>query len=144
MFNKLIERLYFRQVGNLALYDQFTGCLNRNWYERFAQRETGYITVCDVNGLKSTNDTLGHAEGDRLILSVATTLLKNFPQAKVVRYGGDEFYLFTKEDPTLELKRVATKDFSYGTCEIIGNVDTCVKCADSRMYTMKKALKVAR
>lgn len=144
MFKKLIERLYFKQVGNLALYDQFTGCLNRNWYERFAKDERGFVTVCDVNGLKATNDTLGHAEGDRLILSVASILQKNFPKGKVCRYGGDEFYLFTKEDPTLELKRLDNKSFSFGTCEIVGNVATCVECADNRMYSMKKGLKVAR
>lgn len=44
---------------------------------------------CDLNGLKVTNDTLGHLAGDELIKGAAECLSKHFPD--ICRTGGDEF-----------------------------------------------------
>ena len=62
-------------------------------------REDGTVVslvVCDLNGLKRVNDTLGHAVGDRLlerfgsVLSLCGAML---PGALAARLGGDEFCL---------------------------------------------------
>ena len=144
MFKKLIEKLYLAQKGNLATYDQFTGCLNRNWFEMFAEKQSGYVTVCDVNGLKFANDNYGHEAGDKLIKDTAETLLNAFPTAKVVRYGGDEFYVFTSFDPCEDLDKIANSTFSFGTARINGEVKSAIAKADEKMYTMKKASKNSR
>ena len=49
------------------------------------------IIVCDVNGLKKINDTLGHKAGDEYIRSACRLLCEYFKHSPVFRIGGDEF-----------------------------------------------------
>ena len=144
LFNKIIEKMYFNQKGNLALYDQFTGCLNRNWYERFAEKENcHFVTVVDINNLKATNDMLGHEAGDALILSVSKKL--QTLDAKVCRYGGDEFYIFSRQALTGELLKLG-KDglFAFGETNRTNDLRKDLKAADQIMYVFKKASKASR
>ena len=56
-----------------------------------ASSDTG-VAVFDLNGLKKTNDTLGHEAGDQMIADFANELTKNIPgSAFIGRFGGDEF-----------------------------------------------------
>jgi diguanylate cyclase (GGDEF)-like protein len=97
------ERL--EEVRKLAFTDPLTGLANRRAVDiRLdeaveAHRTTGAVVslvVCDLNGLKRVNDTLGHATGDRLlerfgsVLSLCGAML---PGALAARLGGDEFCL---------------------------------------------------
>ena len=52
-----------------------------------------YTIICfDLNDLKITNDTYGHARGDILIKSAAEVIKDTFePHGVVARIGGDEF-----------------------------------------------------
>ncbi len=49
------------------------------------------IAVCDVNGLKKINDTLGHKAGDEYICKASKLICEIFPHSPVYRTGGDEF-----------------------------------------------------
>ena len=49
------------------------------------------VIVCDVNGLKRINDTLGHKAGDEYIRSACVMLCEYFKHSPVFRVGGDEF-----------------------------------------------------
>ena len=49
------------------------------------------IAVCDVNGLKKINDTLGHKAGDDYIISASRMICDIFQHSPVYRTGGDEF-----------------------------------------------------
>ena len=49
------------------------------------------IVVCDVNGLKKINDTLGHKAGDEYICSACKMICEIFKHSPVYRIGGDEF-----------------------------------------------------
>lgn len=86
-------------LTNASLRDQDTQLLNRRAFEEEKARLSMsaldenyvYVTV-DINGLKTTNDTLGHAAGDELILGTADCLRKCLgPYGKIYRIGGDEF-----------------------------------------------------
>ena len=63
------------------------------------------IAVCDVNGLKVINDTLGHKAGDEHIIKASKMICDIFQHSPVYRTGGDEFvvilsgrdYLIRKE-----------------------------------------------
>ena len=86
-------------LTNASLRDQDTQLLNRRAFEEEKARLSMsaldenyvYVTV-DINGLKTANDTLGHAAGDELILGTADCLRKCFGSyGKIYRIGGDEF-----------------------------------------------------
>ncbi|TYO97345.1 PAS domain S-box-containing protein/diguanylate cyclase (GGDEF)-like protein [Desulfallas thermosapovorans DSM 6562] len=86
------------QLRSLSLHDPVTGLYNRTYFEQEMRRmEAGRnvsagIILCDLDGLKLINDTLGHDQGDTLII-VAADILKNCFRGDdmVARIGGDEF-----------------------------------------------------
>lgn len=49
------------------------------------------IVVCDINGLKKINDTLGHNAGDTYIRQSCAMVCDIFAHSPVYRVGGDEF-----------------------------------------------------
>ena len=50
------------------------------------------MAFVDVDGLKATNDTRGHAAGDRVLCTVVDAIKSHLRSYDlVVRYGGDEF-----------------------------------------------------
>ncbi|GBF34298.1 adenylate/guanylate cyclase [Desulfocucumis palustris] len=81
-----------------SMHDQLTGLYNRTFFER-KMRELAAgahmpfgIIVCDVDGLKLINDTMGHDAGDALLKAAAMVVKKCFRQGDTVaRIGGDEF-----------------------------------------------------
>ena len=55
-------------------------------------RDTKFaIVVCDVNGLKTINDTLGHQAGDEHICKASRMVCEIFKHSPLYRIGGDEF-----------------------------------------------------
>ncbi|MBQ8092331.1 MAG: amino acid permease [Clostridia bacterium] len=57
------------------------------------------VVVCDVNGLKQINDTLGHKAGDMYIRAASEMISEYFKHSPVYRIGGDEFaVILEKED----------------------------------------------
>ena len=86
-----------RALTQASLRDQTTRLLNRRAFEEDKAELTlpdgdfTYVTA-DLNGLKTVNDTLGHAAGDELIRGAAECLEKCLGgYGKVYRIGGDEF-----------------------------------------------------
>lgn len=89
------------EVRRQSLTDELTGVYNRRGFFVLAEQQlratqrTGVETVLiylDVDGLKTVNDRLGHAEGDRVLSAAAGLLRQAFRHSDVVaRLGGDEF-----------------------------------------------------
>ena len=83
----------------LSLHDQLTGLYNRHSFENetrkldeLKQETLVAIIICDIDGLKQVNDTLGHSKGDELIITAANILKECFREVDMVaRIGGDEF-----------------------------------------------------
>jgi diguanylate cyclase (GGDEF)-like protein len=87
-----------RELKHMALTDQATGLYNRAFFEAELRRMNDGrflpvgVIVCDVDGLKFINDTLGHDAGDRLIVKAAEMVAACFGAGDVVaRIGGGEF-----------------------------------------------------
>jgi len=84
------------QLKTLSLHDSLTGLYNRAYFEREMKQQGKQfcLVVCDVDGLKLINDTLGHDIGDKLLITAAS-ILKSILRKKdiVARIGGDEFAL---------------------------------------------------
>ncbi len=85
------------QLRYLSLHDPLTGLYNRTFFDEELRRlEEGRLSVglilCDVDGLKLVNDTLGHKAGDALLVAAAGVLKESFRQGDIVaKLGGDEF-----------------------------------------------------
>ncbi len=98
------------ELKYLSFHDALTGLFNRNYFEqeiRHREKEkrtekmnyppTGII-ICDVDGLKLVNDTLGHERGDVLLIEAARIIQSVFPQRGLVaRIGGDEFAVLLED-----------------------------------------------
>ncbi|MHB8917147.1 MAG: HD-GYP domain-containing protein, partial [Desulfocucumaceae bacterium] len=112
-----------QQLKFLSLYDPLTGLYNRAYFEEEMRRlESGRhnpvsIVVCDIDGLKLVNDTLGHRSGDDLLVAAAGVIKEPFREGDMVaRIGGDEFAVLlpncnrkTVEDACSRIKNAITR-----------------------------------
>ena len=90
-----------REYKRNAMIDGLTSLYNRRWiddslprflarYSRSGQRLA--VLLLDVDHFKKFNDTYGHPAGDRVLISVSSTLKQGLrPTDYVARYGGEEF-----------------------------------------------------
>ncbi len=92
------RRLREERILYLNTHDASTGLHNRAYLaealRRLDQPECLPLTVImgDINGLKMINDTMGHHQGDRVILAAADILTMSLREGDVLaRTGGDEF-----------------------------------------------------
>ncbi|OPX90150.1 PAS domain S-box protein [Pelotomaculum sp. PtaB.Bin117] len=82
----------------LSMRDSLTGLYNRTYFDEEINRLKGGrqpplgIIVCDVDGLKLINDTMGHEAGNTLLVSTANLIKSCFRSGDMIaRIGGDEF-----------------------------------------------------
>ena len=157
----LLDRLE-KQAG----VDALTGLPNRIAYDgaknRYNKKEHLPLSVimCDLNGLKQTNDTLGHRYGDMMLQTVSTVLNSAHKRPHfVARIGGDEFIFLLScvdEDYANNLiKQVKDSMDSYKNLPFrlslamgaatkhneADNIEDIVALADARMYEDKKRMK---
>ncbi|MGE5597362.1 MAG: putative bifunctional diguanylate cyclase/phosphodiesterase, partial [Hyphomicrobiales bacterium] len=101
-FRDTTERKAFeKQLGHQAYHDSLTGLPNRAKILRLigeALNEPGpgapvpAVSLLDLDGFKTVNDSLGHELGDQLIMAVADRLRSGLrPGDTLARLGGDEF-----------------------------------------------------
>lgn len=157
-----IER--FEEKSNI---DLDTHVRNRNSYEldfanlkkRIKNENIDYplvYVICDINGLKTINDTYGHLEGDKLIRTAAEVLMDNLKSSRnIYRIGGDEFvavyegvelYIVESEIASIpdaceksSKKLLAPLTISIGSALYTQGEDPndLVRIADQRMYKNK-------
>lgn len=82
----------------LSYHDVLTGLYNRTFFEMELVRlerckKEGFAAfVIDIDGLKFVNDTIGHSQGDLMIIRAAKVLQLSFPEhTPIFRTGGDEY-----------------------------------------------------
>ena len=85
-------------VMKLSHTDGLTGLFNRKYfseaYDEYIKNHNEYILfVGDANGLKLTNDTFGHEEGDELLKAISRLLEEVFESEYTFRWGGDECFV---------------------------------------------------
>ncbi len=158
-----------QQLTHLAFHDPLTGLANRALFRdrvshalALARRQGSAITVVflDLDDFKQVNDTMGHAEGDRLLGAVADRLRASARSADTVaRFGGDEFAILL-EDPaggagpaalvdrlTRAMSRpfplagnelYVTASIGIATAQADDSADDLLRNADMAMYTAKR------
>lgn len=143
-----------KRLDRLSKSDQLTGLLNRRGFkESLASLPAGRCIAFifgDLNGLKETNDTLGHEAGDQLICAAAEVFRHVGHEGSIFRMGGDEFLMMQEiereEDAAPLLERLqahfeASKISIALGCTTavtpIDNIDDVLKQADALMYRQK-------
>ena len=163
------EKATSRLFQSMANIDSMTGIRNKYAYSeyermlnsRIKEEELGgklAVLVCDINGLKHVNDTLGHAAGDQLIKDASNLLCEYFDHGAVFRVGGDEFTIIlhekgfeTMNEDLAAINHVIEDNIakekvvvSIG-CSVLRDEDKqlhdAFERADQRMYERKKELK---
>lgn len=101
-----IAEKFWYSLMDSSFRDKQTGLHNKNyWADIRPQLEEstrfGYAVIfVDVNGLKATNDALGHDKGDILINNSASFLTTIFrKEDEIIRIGGDEFIVIIRVAP---------------------------------------------
>lgn len=84
-----------------ARRDELTGVKNSNAFKEYTNsidqsilsgEELRFgVVMCDINDLKTINDTRGHNSGDEAIQATSRLICKVFQHSPVFRVGGDEF-----------------------------------------------------
>jgi diguanylate cyclase (GGDEF)-like protein len=156
------------QLRHQAYHDPLTGLANRTQFVEEVERRLEpavegttppTVVFLDLDDFKVVNDTLGHAEGDRLLIGVAERIGAELrPDDLLARFGGDEFAILpaagsSVEDAMAIAERViAALELPFpiaGTDVIVGcsagisaargtdRVDELLRDADVAMYRAK-------
>lgn len=164
-----VEAKHYQEI---AMHDGLTELYSRSFYNDYLTRHNFNRSDCaiimfDMNHLKKSNDTYGHAFGDQRLKDFSKILWDVFSQVgKVCRFGGDEFCVLIKTRPMEEwidcLNAYEEKIKEYNEvaqCEIPleaaygyaifdenedGEFSNTVRRADKMMYEKKVHMKLKR
>jgi diguanylate cyclase (GGDEF)-like protein len=162
------------EVEKTADLDAVLPILNRRAFIRELTRYIAFTTrystpasliYFDLNHLKQTNDTLGHAAGDALLAKFAKILLSHVRESDCVgRMGGDEFAIllshasqgqalkkamgladFAAKGPAQWNGHAIPISFAYGAFELKAGdkAEAAIAKADEAMYAQKRARRAA-
>ncbi len=158
-------KLRLRIEAALARTDELTQVMNaraaREVISRLLQlgrrhRHPSALGFVDLDNFKAVNDSRGHAEGDRLLQTVAAALRGHVRESDVVgRLGGDEFVVFLPETGLAAARETFAKlhhkliqctrawpvGFSIGVAvfdQAPDGIDPAFRQADALMYRAKR------
>jgi diguanylate cyclase (GGDEF)-like protein/PAS domain S-box-containing protein len=158
-----------KELMHQAFHDPLTGLANRALFRdrvshalqlRMRQRNAISVLFLDLDDFKKVNDSLGHAEGDRLLVAASERLQACVRAADTVaRLGGDEFAILLEDGGAHvgtgflvgRLVEAMARPFSLSGNEVsvsasIGiasasddeTADDLLRNADMAMYTAKR------
>lgn len=157
-----------RLIRELSYTDPLTKLSNRRFFfencDEFVQRarDAGSmisLAMADVDHFKVVNDTYGHNGGDLVLKRIAALFADvDGADAIVARFGGEEFCLLLRHDPTADvfgcydmMRRKVEREsieldgeaigvtLSIGVCTETLPVEEMIKLADARLYAAKQA-----
>ena len=138
-------RTYNDELQRLASRDPLTGTLNARAYYaaceqliKLAQRSSKPFAVLfiDLDHFKRINDTYGHAAGDEVLRTVATSLQNSIRTSDLLgRIGGEEFSIFLPDTDQSGAQRLAET--------LRTEVETCCPHAGDTRLTVTASIGVA-
>ncbi|MEN8433704.1 sensor domain-containing diguanylate cyclase/phosphohydrolase [Clostridium septicum] len=156
------KKLLEEKLRYLSYTDALTGLYNRSSFEEKI-KELDYseylplgIIMGDVNGLKLVNDTIGHLEGDKLLISISEVLKQVCKDiGYIFRWGGDEFIILLPNHNEKQCEGIIKeiiiqcKNHKYDFIQLsmaLGNVIReslkediyhCIRLVEERVYSKK-------
>jgi diguanylate cyclase (GGDEF)-like protein len=143
-----LDRLELDRLEYLAYHDPLTGLYNRNYlYDNISNISElsgsyfqggyfyEYVYFIDLNDLHEINKK-GHTEGDKHIVFCVKEIKKKIEMKNClfIRYAGDEFIIFSKNDELL----VSTNLYTVGKSKIISyDIEKSINNADVDMIKNK-------
>ena len=146
---------YVFEILQQTKKDSLTGLLNRHAYHSDICKNPAEITALvstDMHGLKTLNDTMGHAAGDEALLTLALCFHKALKSRQFgYRIGGDEFLILcrktSQEDVTELIKRIEDRvgetkyncAIGYSYCAVgKKSIEDMLRESDIMMYAAKE------
>jgi diguanylate cyclase (GGDEF)-like protein len=158
----------------MATLDDLTGVNNRRGFLLLAEQELklcdrlglpASLLFLDLNDFKSINDTFGHAEGDRALVTFASQVKQVCRTSDVIaRLGGDEFVILLIKSSRSHAKEITSRlqrnihrqntasgkgyNISF-SCGVVGfdpqkhhSIDELLEQGDAVMYENKRATRL--
>ena len=158
-----IQYILFYRTHQRSVIDPLTKIYNRQYLDGFIEKihlNEYQILMIDIDFFKKVNDLYGHDVGDIILSSVSQRILSLIRNEDTfIRYGGEEFLLFLKNDNSeqvlkkaneiLEVMRerpIHAKEYLVDLTLSIGinptpfqakNIDDAIKVADEQLYIAK-------
>ena len=147
-----------RRLARLAYLDELTKLPNRRYLLATLRREMAAslregtslsVSMIDLDGFKTVNDTQGHVAGDQLLERLGATWSRSLRANDFIgRYGGDEFVVICPRCPKEEAERVVTRllrttskeiSASWGCAEWDGveSLEKLIDRCDRGLYSTK-------
>lgn len=174
-FQQSVDITDNKKILSQASRDELTGMFNRRSGKerlekalRRASFEQSPLTIClyDVNLLKVVNDTYGHIEGDRMLITIAKAVMGALEKDQFAfRMSGDEFMIVfkgcTEAEADVAVKKILDRivcekerqekpyeiSFCYGLLQVPHRFEGLTKLiteVDERMYMQKRAYHASR
>lgn len=158
------------EIREISFRDELTGLYNRRGFITMAEQQLKaakraksqiMFVFIDVDDLKGINDTLGHKEGDKVLIDTATILRATFRESDILaRIGGDEFAVLASDVTELSMGAFSLRlqqgiddwngrefhqyklALSWGAATYVPesslSLDQLISAADELMYAQKK------
>ena len=125
---KIIKLAYNYHLTGLPNRRSFYDKLNQAILDAVINKNSFVILFLDLDGFKTINDTMGHAQGDELLKKVAQRLTNIVSKSDVIaRVGGDEFLIL--------LYNPCSEQYIKKSCEnIINTINEPFQFSNNEIY----------
>ena len=145
---------FSKEMEELSKSDTLTGIFNRRYLEsRVTELEDAvgkvWLFIFDIDRFKQINDTRGHAEGDKILITSAKIMTNVFHDMTSIRIGGDEFLIIGSgpiddmNKKVMRFKKLLKWELSItisgGVAAYDGSLDNSLKRGDELLYKAKQS-----
>jgi len=161
------------ELKRLAFIDSMTKLYNRRYFSEVSEEmfninkkehKSVSLIMLDIDNFKNINDTYGHHNGDKVIISIADILVHHTRKDDIVcRYGGEEYMILLPEtnmkrcmeisekirkeienrviqiDEDKELQVSISIGISMADMLVDNNIEIAINKADNALYEAKRS-----